>query len=225
MKRWTVAPVALLLSACMTTPPPPPAPYRAVGTEPFWSLIIDERDVTFIPADGQPVRQPRPQPIIGFAGEIYQTPRINVNVVHAPCSDGMSDKSYRDRVQVNVDGRRFEGCGGDSIAPVSLAGTNWNVEAVNGRQTPQHGEYYVRFEGDRISAKFGCNGMSGSYSENGNVLMVGPMAATRMFCPDPAMTFENQGGSILSQPVTVTPNDDQMTLGNANGRIELRRTY
>jgi len=40
-----------------------------------------------------------------------------------------------------------------------------------------------------------------------------------------SVTFENQGGSILSQPVTVTPNDDQMTLGNANGRIELRRTY
>ena len=85
MKRWTVAPVALLLSACMTTPPPPPAPYRAVGTEPFWSLIIDERDVTFIPADGQPVRQPRPQPIVGFAGEIYQTPRINVLLAAMAC--------------------------------------------------------------------------------------------------------------------------------------------
>ena len=34
--------------------------------------------------DAQPVRQPTPQVIIGFAGEIYQTPRINVNIVHAP---------------------------------------------------------------------------------------------------------------------------------------------
>ena len=67
--------------------------------------------------------------------------------------------------------------------------------------------------------------MSGSYSENGNVLTVEPMAATRMFCPDPAMSFENQGGSILSQPVTVTSNGDRMTLGNPKGRIELKRTY
>ena len=38
--------------------------------------------------------------IIGFAGEIYQTPRINVNIVHAQCSDGMSDRTYPDKVQV-----------------------------------------------------------------------------------------------------------------------------
>jgi heat shock protein HslJ len=225
MKHWIVALAALLISGCLTYPPPPAAPYRAVGTEPFWSLIIDERDVTFILADGQPVRQPRPRAIIGIAGEIYQTPRINVNIVHASCSDGMSDKTYRDRVQVSVDGRHFEGCGGDSVAPVGLAGTNGHVDAVNGRPTPPQGEYFVRFDADRISTKFGCNGMSGSYSKSGNALTVGPMVATRMFCPDPAMTFENQGGSILSQPVTVTANGDRMTLSNSNGRIDLRRSY
>ena len=53
-----------------------------------------------------------PQVIHGIAGEIYQTPRINVNIVHGQCSDGMSDRIYPDRVQVTVDGRRFEGCGG-----------------------------------------------------------------------------------------------------------------
>ena len=111
------------------------------------------------------------------------------------------------------------------MAPAGLAGTSWRVEAVNGRPTPPQGEYYVRFEGDRISAKFGCNGMGGTYSESGNTLTAGPMAATRMFCPDPAMSFENQGGSILSQPVSVTANGDRMTLSNANGRIELRRAY
>lgn len=225
MKLLFVAPAALLLSACLSYPPPSAAPYRAVGQEPGWTLIIDERDLTFIPAGGQPVRQPRPQAINGFAGEIYQTPRIGVNIVHAGCTDVMSGQGYRDRVQVDVDGRRFEGCGGDPAAPAGLAGTNWRVEAVNGRPTPPQGEYFIRFEDDRISAKFGCNGMGGNYSENGNSRTVGPMAATRMFCPDPAMSFENQGGTILSQPVTATSNGDRMTLSNANGRIELRRTY
>jgi uncharacterized membrane protein len=50
--------------------------------------------------------------IHGIAGEIYQTPRINVNIVHGTCSDGMSDRTYPDKVQVTVDGRRFNGCGG-----------------------------------------------------------------------------------------------------------------
>jgi len=100
-------------AACATPPPPPPAPYRALGTEPFWNVLIDEHHVTFIAPDAQPIRQPVPTPIQGFAGPIYQTPRINVNIVkNQQCSDGMSDRVYPDRVQVTVDGRQFNGCGG-----------------------------------------------------------------------------------------------------------------
>ena len=112
MKKLLVLPLALLSASCMTAPPPPPAPYHAVGTEPFWSLLIDEHDLTFTQPDAQPIRQPTPRVIHGFAGEIYQTPRINVNIVHAQCSDGMSDRTYPDKVQVTVDGRQFDGCGG-----------------------------------------------------------------------------------------------------------------
>ena len=35
-----------------------------------------------------------------------------MNIVHATCSDGMSDRIYPDKVQVDVDGQRFDGCGG-----------------------------------------------------------------------------------------------------------------
>ena len=116
MKYWTILVPATLLGACAPAPMPPPAPpsaaYHAVGTEPFWGLAIDERTLTFTRPDAQPVTQPRPNAIIGIAGEIYQTPRIQVNIVHAQCSDGMSDRTYPDKVQVDVDGKRFEGCGG-----------------------------------------------------------------------------------------------------------------
>jgi len=178
MKLWTAIPASLLLSACLSHPAPSPAPYRAVGQEPGWTLIIDEHDLTFIGMGAQPIRQPRPEAIVGIAGEIYQTPRIHVNVVHAACTDPMSGQGYRDRVQVDVDGKRYEGCGGDAAAPARLAGTNWHVEAVNGRPTPPDGQYYVRLDGDRISAKFGCNGMGGTYTENGGVVTVGPMMST-----------------------------------------------
>ena len=75
-------------------------------------MLIDEHDITFVEPDAQPIKQPTPKVILGFAGEIYQTPRINVNIVHGQCSDGMSDRVYPDKVQVTVDGRRFDGCGG-----------------------------------------------------------------------------------------------------------------
>ena len=113
MKRLGVIALAASLTACLSHPPPAPAPYRAVGQSSDWTLIIDDRFLTFIPAPGaQPVLQPSVKPIIGFAGEIYQTPRIGVNVVHSPCNDGRTDRAYPDRVQVDVDGRRYEGCGG-----------------------------------------------------------------------------------------------------------------
>jgi uncharacterized membrane protein len=112
MKRFASLLVPALLASCAPPPPPHAAPYHALGTEPFWNLLIDEHDVTFTQPDAQPIRQRTPQVIHGFAGEIYQTVRINVNIVHARCSDGMSDRVYPDKVQVTVDGRRFDGCGG-----------------------------------------------------------------------------------------------------------------
>ena len=104
--------LAASLTGCLTHPAPPPPPYHAVGTEPFWSLLIDEHNLTFTQPDAAPITQPTPKVIVGIAGEIYQTPRINVNIVHGSCSDGMSDRTYPDKVQVTVDGRRFNGCGG-----------------------------------------------------------------------------------------------------------------
>ncbi len=115
-----LAPLALL-AACYG--PPPPAPpitpnppggtYAASGTEPFWTLTVDDRQMVFTDRNtNAQVVQPTPSAIVGVAGEIYQTPRINLNIVHAPCDNGMSDRSYPDRVQVTVDGRRFNGCGG-----------------------------------------------------------------------------------------------------------------
>ena len=113
MKQLVLAAALLATSACVGAPPPAPvAPYLAVGTDSAWNLIIDQRDITFIGPGGTQIRQPRPQAIIGVAGEIYQTPRINVNIVHAPCTVPASGRAYRDQVQVDVDGRRFTGCGG-----------------------------------------------------------------------------------------------------------------
>ena len=106
------------LAGCATVPPSPAAGmYRAIGTEPFWSLTLDGREMVFTEANapGQRIVVPQPKVIIGFAGEIYQTERMGVNIVHTPCSDGMSDRTYPDKVQLRVDGRSFEGCGGAEL--------------------------------------------------------------------------------------------------------------
>ena len=234
--------LALGLAACQTYPQGPgyPAPYpsgqasyRAIGTEPFWDLEIG-RDLVFTDR-GNDVRvvQPTPRPISGFAGEIYQTQRLNVNIVHARCSDGMSDRSYPDQVTVQVDGREYRGCGaniaffsqgGEPSGPnpdqIRLAGTNWTVVAINGRPTPLR-NFYMNFQPDRIGAKFGCNSLGAGYSVTGSTLSAGAVMATRMACPD--MSFENQGSAVLAQPMQVSGAGDELTLSNRAGSITLRR--
>jgi uncharacterized membrane protein/heat shock protein HslJ len=243
--------LAITLAACQTYPPgpgyppgsPPPgypqgeATYRAIGTEPFWDLEIG-RDMVFTDRgnDNFRVVQPTPRPINGIAGEIYQTPRLNVNIVHGSCSDGMSDRTYPDSVQVRVDGREFRGCGapitffgevGETGQPnypgsgaMTLTGTNWRVVAINGRPTPPS-NFYINFMPDRIGAKFGCNALGAGYSVSGNVLNAGAVMATRMACPD--MSFETQGSAILALPMTIAGTGNRMVLSNGAGSIELVR--
>ena len=227
------APLAVLaaLAACQMLPPGPPytepaGTYRALGTEPFWGLAITPREMVFDDPSG-PVRisQATPQPIIGTAGEIYQTPRLNVNIVHTRCSDGMSDRTYPDTVQVTADGRRFEGCGGGAVAPAALAGSNWRVAAVNGRATtPAADPFAMNFEAARFSATFGCNRLSAEYRQTGDMVTAGPVMATRMACPD--MSYENQGSAILSRPMRINwSGGDRLTLSNDAGSIEMVRSY
>jgi uncharacterized membrane protein len=112
MKRLAILTLSGAMAACAPLPPPPAAPYHGLGTEPFWNVLIDEHDITFLQPEAAPIKQPTPKVIVGIAGEIYQTARINVNIVHGQCSDGMSDRVYPDKVQVTVDGKQFNGCGG-----------------------------------------------------------------------------------------------------------------
>lgn len=108
-RSLAIAASATLVAGCVAHPAPPAAPYHAVGTD-GWHLIIDDKHVTYIGAGQTPILQPRPQAITGVAGEIYQTQRIHVNVVHAQCVAG--GRTYPDRVQVRVDGVQRDGCGG-----------------------------------------------------------------------------------------------------------------
>ncbi len=219
-------------------------PYHAVGTEPGWSLDIDAQQMRFTGDYGRvTINQPTPQKQTGIAGEMYRTQRLEVNIVHGRCSDGMSDRTYPDSVQVYADGRLYRGCGGPSASfgqtqpPYpgqtypgsgtssfgSLAQTNWRVVSINGRPVPATG-YYLNFMPDRINAKFGCNTLGAGYSTQGEHLNAGAIMATRMACGD--MSFETAGSNVLSQAMRVNlSNPERLILTNSAGSIVAARVH
>ena len=245
--------------------PPGAGDYHAQGTEPFWDLSIGRELVFNDRGTGQTISEPTPQVTVGVAGEIYRTPRLEVNIVHSACHDGMSERTYPDTVQVRADGRQYHGCGeggvgaagaNDPLAPVPpgaatpapyppgagyppgaayppqagmpgmaappLDRTRWTVLAINGRPLPPNGDYSVEFDNGRLNARLGCNSLSGNYTQNGNSLDAGPIAATRMACPD--MSWETQGSAVFTRGMQVQMLDpNRITLSSSGGTIELKR--
>ena len=107
----------LLLAGCATVPDETES-YRALGTEPFWSISIDNGRMTYqSPEGGFSVRAPRGEEL--GDGRIWETRRITLQASNAECSDGMSDTVYPQTVRVVVDGRELRGCGGATTAPPS----------------------------------------------------------------------------------------------------------
>jgi heat shock protein HslJ len=113
---------SLILIACLLAAPlsaaSTSAPYKAGGTEPFWSLAIGPRTIIFEHMDRPKVTQATSKPRKTKFGRIYWTRRISVGIIeNQPCSDGMSDFIYRDDVTVTVDGQKYRGCGGPRHLP------------------------------------------------------------------------------------------------------------
>jgi uncharacterized membrane protein len=229
MRALAFSLAAALLAGCSTVPPATPSQglsYRALGTEPFWSLELTGDQMIFTEANAPGVRivEPLPRPIHGFAGDIYQGRRINLNIVrNTRCSDGMSDRVYPDRVQVRIDERSFEGCGGETSMPVSLENSSWSVESLNGRPLPGGERYFVRFQDGRLQARFGCNSLSAPVQQDGMRLVPGALVATRMACTN--MTDETEAANILRLPADLGWSaGDRLTISNSGGTMVLRRS-
>ena len=215
--------IPLFLAGCATVPTSAEGPYRALGTEPFWSVTIDNgRMIYESPEGGFAVRAPASRET--GDGRIYRTRRITLHTWLAECSDGMSDRRYAETVRATVDGRALEGCGGAILAPATLAETSWNIVAIDG-EAVSGDAYRLEFGADRLSGQAGCNRLSGTYTVTGDRLTPGPIMSTRMACPEPRMGHERRAIQVLGGPLTVSyPDGDTLVLAGNGGTIRLRRS-
>jgi heat shock protein HslJ len=99
-----------------------------------------------------------------------------------------------------ADGTVPDTTGGSEIAPMSLAGTSWQLvefqsmdDAQGTRRPAPDRTVTVTFaEGGKLTLKLDCNRGSATWSEGphhatGSGLAIGPVASTRAMCPEPSM--------------------------------------
>ncbi len=97
--------------------------FRAVGQEPGWVLEIQaERNMLMVADYGsRRVLLPTPEVELLDGRERYETSNerhhmvVEIELHH--CFDTMSGQSYSNRVRVDLDGRKYRGCG-DALEPL-----------------------------------------------------------------------------------------------------------
>ena len=77
---------------------------------------------------------------------------------------------------------------------MSLAGSEWGEGTVTGPF-----EVMVKFEqNNKVWGRLGCNRFTGTYTQDGAALTFGPLATTRMACPEPNMKTEARVSAALT---------------------------
>lgn len=215
LKNFAALTACVCLAACTPaadTPPQtpgdtPPAAYMALGTEPGWTLEITPSRLNYDGDYGETkIMVPNPGAKPSANGRIYATDRLSVVVEHTPCSDGMSDRRYRDTVTVTADSKTVTGCGGGTLLPDKLAGTNWTFVVIGKGDVAKDRPTTLSFDGKRMSGSAGCNRFSGGYTVDGTMLTAGPLMATEMACPGAGMQQERAFFALMAKPVMVRLN-------------------
>ena len=79
-----------------------------------------------------------------------------------------------------------------AAAGVDLVGA-WLLEDLGGRGVMDIAQTTIEFDGEgRVFGSGGCNRFTGSYTFEDGVLGLGPLAATKMMCPDAVMDQEDR---------------------------------
>ncbi|MFN3815854.1 COG3650 family protein [Brevundimonas sp.] len=91
------------------------APLRALGTEPFWAVNIDENGLVYSGVDRPEERAPNVGPEMAgttamWSSQTDQGRALSVTLIQTPCSDGMSDRTYPLTARVEIGEEVLNGC-------------------------------------------------------------------------------------------------------------------
>jgi heat shock protein HslJ len=95
----------------------------------------------------------------------------------------------------------------------ALRGTTFVSTAVEGYTLVPDTKVTLTFDGENLSAQGGCNTLGGTWSLDGDVLVVPPMVRTMMACePSALMDQETWLDAVLTSKPTVAVDGDTLTI-------------
>ena len=112
--------------------------------------------------------------------------------------------------------------GGTALA-TDLAGSEWRPVRIGALKVSPEADVFVQFQGEgQLSGQGGCNRFFGPWQIDGEAIAIGPLASTRMACPEPQMELEAALFGALEAARSYQRERIELTLFDADGK-ELAR--
>jgi putative lipoprotein len=102
----------------------------------------------------------------------------------------------------------------------------WTLVAIDGVELAEGADVTMTIDADgRLSGSSGCNRYTTGATFEGASMSVGPIAGTRMACPEPQMDLETSYLGALESAATFAIEDDVLRFFAPDGaeRLEFRR--
>jgi heat shock protein HslJ len=122
----------------------------------------------------------------------------------------------------------FAACGGDDGSgsnggtqdPAALEGQSWiltQMLSAGGQTQILDVGVSAEFDGNTISGNAGCNSYHASYEASGNEISFGPVAGTKMACPEAETSTEARYLQLLEGVATFETSGRSMSMSDADG--------
>ncbi|MEM6673615.1 MAG: META domain-containing protein [Planctomycetota bacterium] len=118
-----------------------------------------------------------------------------------------------------------------TFAPVSqsLAGTSWTITNLNNGKAAVTGviaetNLALNFVDEKsVAGSSGCNRFSGSYTQDGETITIGPLAVTRMMCAEPEGVMEQETLCLraLEAARVLRVEGNRLELRNETGALQI----
>ncbi|QJW91249.1 META domain-containing protein [Spirosoma taeanense] len=197
----------------------------ALGNDPDWSMTINPtQGLRFKSFNGDSVLSNVPQRLNDSDGSFRfnvdlsdSAGRIRVLFRPDSCVDNASGYRFDYRVEVDVHGKSYLGCG-VSLRQITLLQDTWVLTSFQNHTVTAGGprnelpRLEISLTNQRVTGTTGCNRLSGKVQSDSRQIRFGPLVTTKMACAGETGRFEGDFLEALSQPLTYRVGEGNLIL-------------